>query len=167
MRSSIHKSFNLTIATLSMLLTLSFAIFGQTDTSTITGNVTDAQGAAVAAATVTINNPEKNFTRTTQTSDDGNYNFVAIPPGTYTVTTEKSGFKKNVQTSVQAPVASVANINVALETGNVAETVTVTADTIDSIVNTTDATIGNNFQPLQIQSLPTDSRNINSLLSLQ
>ncbi|MEP7212872.1 MAG: carboxypeptidase-like regulatory domain-containing protein [Acidobacteriota bacterium] len=158
---------NLPLATLSLILALAFIAVGQTDTSTITGTVSDAQGAAVPAAAVTINNSEKGFTRTAQTGDDGNYSFVAIPPGTYTVTTEKSGFKKNVQTSVQAPVASSATINVALETGNVSETVTVTSDSIDSIVNTTDATIGNNFQPLQIQQLPTDSRNINSLLSLQ
>ncbi len=139
----------------------------QTDTSTITGTVTDAQGATVPGATVKITNAERAFTRTMQSSENGAYNFPGIPPGSYTVETEKAGFKKSVLTNVQAPIANVANINVVLEIGDVSEIVTVSGETIDSIVNTQDATIGNNFQTRQIQQLPTDSRNINTLLSLQ
>ena len=143
------------------------SVSAQTDTSRITGTVTDAQGAAVPAASVTITDPATQFSRTAQSNADGNYDFPGIPPATYTLTVEKSGFKKNVQTNVVASVSNTATINVALEIGNVAETVTVTNDTIESIVNTQDATIGNNFQTRQIQQLPTDSRNINTLLSLQ
>ena len=167
MNSNFRKWFSLPLASLSLILALVFSVLGQTDTSIINGNVTDAQGAAVAAASVTITNTEKGFSRTAQTTEDGNYSFNGIPPGSYTVSVEKTGFKKSVQTNVTAAIANSATINVALEIGNVAEIVTVSANTIDSIVNTTDATIGNNFQPLQIQSLPTDSRNINTLLSLQ
>lgn len=157
----------------SYLATALIAVFfvvsasAQTDTSRITGTVTDAQGAAVPAATVTIVDTAKQVTRTAQSSADGNYDFPGIPPGNYTLTIEKTGFKKSVQTNVQAQIANTATINVVMEIGNVSETVTVTSDSIDSIVNTSDASIGNNFQPLQIQQLPTDSRNINSLLSLQ
>jgi hypothetical protein len=142
-------------------------IAAQTDTSRITGTVTDAQGAAVPAASVTIAESERQFTRTVQSSEDGNFDFPGIAPGSYTVTVEKAGFKKSVQTNVQAQIAGSATVNIILEIGNVSETVTVTGGTIDSIVNTQDASIGNNFQPLQIQQLPTDSRNINALLSLQ
>jgi hypothetical protein len=139
----------------------------QTDTSRITGTVADAQGAAVPAASVTVTDPATKFTRTVQTNSDGSYDFPGIPPATYNLTVEKEGFKKSVQTNVIAAVSNTATINVALEIGSVAETVTVTNDTIESIVNTQDATIGNNFQTRQIQQLPTDSRNINTLLSLQ
>lgn len=142
-------------------------IYAQTDVSEVTGAVTDAQGAAVAGATVTLSNQEKGFTRTTQTADNGTYNFPGIQPGTYSVEVEKSGFKKSVKTNVQAAIASTAEVNVTLEIGNVTETVTVTSDTIDTIVNTQDASIGTAFQPIQIQQLPTDSRNIAGLLSLQ
>jgi hypothetical protein len=142
-------------------------IYAQTDVSEVTGTVTDAQNAAVAGATVTLNSPEKGFTRTTQTSDSGTYSFPGVPPGIYNVEVEKSGFKKSVKSNVQAPIASTVEINVTLEIGNVSETVTVTSDTLDTIVNTTDASIGNAFQPIQIQQLPTDSRNITALLSLQ
>ncbi len=148
-------------AVLFSIVLLAGSSFAQTDTSSITGAVTDAQGAAVAGATVTINNPDRAFSRTTQTSAEGNYNFSGIPPGTYTVEVEKAGFKKAVQTNVVAAIASPATINLSLEIGDVSEIVTVSSDTIDSIVNTQDASIGNNFQTVQIQQLPTDSRNIN------
>ncbi len=142
-------------------------IQAQTDVAEITGAINDAQGAAVAGATVTLSNASTGFTRTVQSSNNGIYNFPGIPPGTYTITVERTGFKKSVQTDVQAPIASTTNINFTLEIGDVAETVTVTSNNIDSIINTQDASIGNTFQPIQIQQLPTDSRNINSLLSLQ
>lgn len=141
--------------------------FAQSDTSSVSGTVTDAQGAAVPDVKATISNPARNITRTAQTSSDGVYSFVGIPPGEYVVTAEKSGFKKFQATGVQAPIASSATINVTLEIGNVSEVVTVTSGQIESIINTQDASIGNTFRPTQIQQLPTDSRNINSLLSLQ
>lgn len=141
--------------------------YSQTDVAEITGTVADAQGAAVAGATVTLNSLERGFARTTQTSENGTYSFPGIPPGSYNVEVERSGFKKSVQSNVQAPIASTTRADFILVIGDVTEVVTVTSDTIDSIVNTTDAAIGNNFQPIQIQQLPTDSRNIAGLLSLQ
>jgi hypothetical protein len=143
------------------------SIQAQTDVAEIIGAVNDAQGAAIAGATVTLTNPSTGFTRTVQSNDNGIYNFPGIPPGTYTITVERTGFKKSVQTDVQAPIASTTEINVILEIGDVAETVTVTSNNIDSIINTQDASIGNTFQPIQIQQLPTDSRNVADLLSLQ
>ena len=61
------------------------SVSAQTDTSRITGTVTDTQGAAVPAASVTITDPTTKFTRTVQTTEDGNYNFSGIPPSTYTL----------------------------------------------------------------------------------
>jgi hypothetical protein len=146
---------------------MAVSTFAQSDTSSVSGTVTDAQGAAVADVTVTVSKPERNITRTTQTSADGVYSFVGIPPGEYIVTATKSGFKKFQVNGVQAQIASTATMNIALEIGNVNEVVTVTSSQIESIINTQDASIGNTFRPSQIQQLPTDSRNINSLLSLQ
>ena len=57
----------------------------QTGTSSISGTVTDANGNVAVGATVTLSNPEKNFTRTQTTSDDGGYSFSAIPPDTYQI----------------------------------------------------------------------------------
>lgn len=157
----------LTLQTMLVLAFLAVSGLAQSGTTGISGTVTDTQGATVAGATVTLNNPEKGISRTVETNDSGVYNFATLLPGTYNVEVEKTGFKKFVQSSVQAVIDTPIQVNVALEIGSVGETVTVTADTIDSLINTQDASIGNNFQPEQIQQLPTDSRNINSLLSLQ
>lgn len=145
---------------------LAAAASAQSDTSSVSGAVLDAQGAGVPAASVTLSNSERNYTRTVQTSDSGNYSFVSVPPGSYTVTVEKSGFKKS-QTTIQAAISSPATANFSLQIGDVSEVVTVTSSGIEAIVNTQDASLGNNFQPVQIQQLPTESRNINNLLSLQ
>ena len=168
MSNSSLKSTILFYFAVAVMMTLGVvSVAAQTDTSRILGTVSDPQGLPVPAASVTISDASKQFTRTVQTSQDGNFDFPGIAPGTYTVTVEKAGFKKAVQTNVVAQVSGSVNVNPVLAVGDVSETVTVTGGTIDAIINTQDASIGNNFQPRQIQQLPTDSRNINTLLSLQ
>ena len=66
-----------------LVVCMAMSTFAQSDTSSVSGTVTDAQGAAVADVTVTVSNPERNITRTTQSSADGDYSFVGIPPGEY------------------------------------------------------------------------------------
>lgn len=150
---------------LSSFLTLQ--VTAQTGTSAVTGTVQDPQGNAVANATVRLVNDEKGFSRTLTTSADGTFNFASVPPDTYRLEIEASGFKKSILTNIGALIDKPTESNVVLEVGAVTETVSVTADAIESIINTQDASIGNNFQPRQIQELPTDLRNIPSLLSLQ
>jgi hypothetical protein len=143
------------------------AIHGQSGTSSINGTVLDQNGAAVAGATVKITNPNTQFTRTVVTNDEGNYTFASILPGTYTVEVEAATFKKAINKEVKALVDSNVAANFALEPGDVSAVVDVTGGTIESIVNTQDQTLGNNFVSQQITQLPTDSRNIPDLLSLQ
>ncbi|MBA3335528.1 MAG: carboxypeptidase regulatory-like domain-containing protein, partial [Acidobacteria bacterium] len=143
------------------------AVFAQSGVSSITGTVRDAQGNIIVNATVRLVNAEKGFSRSFVTTDSGAYNFASIQPGIYVLEVEASGFKKFVQNNVGALIDKSTEIDVALEAGNISETVTVTSDTIESVINTQDASLGNNFQPEQIQQLPTDLRNVTRLLSLQ
>ena len=143
------------------------SIFSQSGTSTIKGSVTDQNDAAVPGATITITNPGTGFSRTTTTDDNGNYQFPGMPPATYSLSVEAGNFKKSVNNNVQALVDSAATINFALEPGDVSAVVDVTSDTIESVVNTQDATIGNNFVPQQVTQLPTDLRRVTDLLTLQ
>jgi hypothetical protein len=139
----------------------------QTGTSSVRGTVTDAQGNVVTGATVTLVDPQTNQTRTQVSSEDGHFVFDLIPPGTYRVEVEAKGFKKVVLTDVQALVAKPTDLPVALEVGNVTESVTVSANSAEALVNTQDATLGNNFVSQQITQLPLEARNVNSLLTLQ
>lgn len=168
MKSDILKKgfFFIVLATFISLFTFE-NVQAQTDVAEVTGTVTDSQGAAVAGAKVTITSPGTGFSRTIQTEENGTYRFPGLPPGNYDVSIEKSGFKKSVQSDVQAPIANSIKIDVTLEAGDVSEIVTVTSDNIDSIINRDSGGIGTNFKSLQIQQLPTDSRNVADLLSLQ
>src|SRR5688500_20336697 len=93
-------------------------------------------------ATVTLANDERNFSRTQTTSEDGGYLFSAVPPGTYHISVEVSGFKKASVTNLQAQVDTPSDVNVQREGGNFSETVTVSSSE-EARLNTTDATCGN------------------------
>src|SRR4030095_9763296 len=161
---------NLTSVILGVVFALSLSVItavAQSGTSTINGTVADPQGNRVAGANVTLNNAEKNFSRTQTTSDSGAFSFNLIPPGKYTLEVEAAGFKKAITTDVSALIDKPSNVDVALEIGNVSESVTVSSGAGEVLLNTQDATLGNNFVNQQITQLPLEARNPISLLTLQ
>src|SRR4030095_4527876 len=154
------------ITALAFALLVSSVAFAQAGSSSLRGVVTDSQGRAVAGATVTLTNAQKNFTRAQTTNDDGIYVFTAVPPGTYRLDIEAAGFKKASVSEVHAQIDTPGNFDVQLEVGNVSETVSVIAGA-DAPINTSDATIGNTFESRRITELPLNANNVVGLLSLQ
>lgn len=154
------------ISVLFTVLALSNVAFAQAGSSSIRGIVSDLQGRAVAGANVSLINEQRNFSRSQTTNDNGTYVFTAVPPGTYRIEVEATGFKKSSVSEVQALVDTPASIDIQLEVGSIAETVSVTAGG-DAPINTTDATIGNTFESRRITELPLNAGNVVSLLSLQ
>jgi len=157
----------LTLGLVMLLLALSGNVKAQTGTSSVTGTVTDAQGQIVTGATVNLINEERGFRRTVVTSDSGAFNFQSIPPDTYRIEVESSGFKKLVQSKVSALVDKTTEVTLALEAGNISEVVNVSGGDLQSIVNNQDGSLGNNFVSRQIIELPLEGRNVANLLSLQ
>lgn len=151
---------------LSLVLLVSSVAFAQTGSSSLRGTVTDLQGRAVSGANVTLANEQKSFSRSQTTNESGNYVFTAIPPGTYRLEVEASGFKKASVSDVRAQIDTPGAFDVQLEVGNISETVSVVAGA-DAPINTTDATIGNTFESRRITELPLNSNNVVGLLSLQ
>lgn len=139
----------------------------QSGSSNINGSVVDGQGNAVPGATVTLTNPSQNTSRTATTDSQGAYSFSAVLPGIYTVEVSAAGFKKSSTKNVQALVDKTTTIPVTLEIGGITEVVEVSAGGIESIINTQDASLGNNFVSKQISQLPIEGRNVVDLLSLQ
>src|ERR1700693_1826775 len=130
------KNLRLVIATvLQLALCLAMGgIFGvrlsaQTSYGTIAGTVTDASGAAVGDAEVTITNIASGEKRVQSTSSDGFYNFVNLIPGTYRVEAEKSGFKRAVHTDVIVDVDQTVRIDLTLQVGEASQTIEVTGET--------------------------------------
>jgi len=143
-------------------------IAAQIGTSSISGTVTDQNGAVVPGATITLSNPATGFNRTDTSGENGKYSFPGIPPATYRIEVTAATFKKLVNTNVKALVDSTNSLNLVLQLGDVSAVVDVTSGTtIESVINTQDASLGNNFEPQQITQLPTDLRRVADLLTLQ
>src|SRR5215204_3944048 len=123
----------------------------------IQGTVTDNAGGVVAGANVTLTNKETNQTQQTTTSDDGFYRFSGLAPGLYTVTVEKESFKKQIVEDVTISAETLQGVDVALQTGGISETVTVTAETAP--LETEDANIRKTITTQEILNLPQNGRN--------
>jgi hypothetical protein len=93
----------------------------------IQGVVTDPSGAVIPGATVTLTNRETGRIQQVVTSAEGFYRFSGLPPGTYQLVVEYSGFKKKVLDTVIVRAEEVHGLDVMLEPGEIAETVTVQA----------------------------------------
>jgi len=161
------KRIALSLAALLLLAFFAISSLAQSGSSSVRGVIKDAQGNAVAGATVTLASPERNFTRSQTTNTDGGYLFRPVPPGTYRLEVEMKGFKKALIASLQAQVDTPTDVDVQLEVGSVAETVNITSADAEAPINTTDATIGNTFDSRRISELPLNARNVVGLLSLQ
>jgi len=163
MKSMIRRNTILVALVLSLFAAASGR--AQMGTTSLRGTVLDKSGAVVVGAKVMLANPAKAFQRDTQTSDTGQYEFLALPPGTYILTVEMAGFRKVEQKEVQLLVNTPATINVTLEIGSTSELVEVSAQAM--AVNTTDATLGIAFGENQVKQLPLEGRNVPDLLTLQ
>jgi hypothetical protein len=122
--------------------------------SGITGTVTDASGAVVPEAKVTVTNTATSVASHTTTGSSGTYTVTDLIPGTYTVQVELAGFQAAVHTGVLVEVGRNSTVDVALQTGNVQQTVEVTESGIT--LNTTQPELGTTIEPAVVQALPVE-----------
>lgn len=114
---------------LAILLATAMSVGAQTTSGSITGNVVDAQRAAIANATVTITDVDKGFTQTATTDEEGRFVFPQVPPGTFDIIIQVAGFKKQERKDVALVANDKLSLgNMMLEVGAVTETVEVTAE---------------------------------------
>jgi hypothetical protein len=118
----------------------------------IVGNVTDATGAALPGATIVIAQTETTLQREVVTDAAGAYNFTAVPSGTYTVTITMTGFRTFTRRDVPLSLNSVARVDAKLELGQLAETVTVLAES--PILQTERAEVRAELHGRELQDLP-------------
>lgn len=110
---------------LACLLWATTVAFAQTDRGTITGTVTDPAGAVIATAPVEARNVETGAVYQAASSATGNYTLAQLPAGTYEMTVKVPGFKVFIRQNLALPVAQTLRIDVALEVGSAAESITV------------------------------------------
>ena len=140
---------------LALVFSLAFAAnaWGQGTTSRVTGVVLDPSGAAVENASVTLTNEATSVTFTTQTTSAGAYVFDSVQVGIYTLSVEQQGFKKFVSTGNPVNINQPSTIDVHLEAGNIAETVTVVASA-ELVQTSTSGNFGNTVEERPLQALP-------------
>jgi hypothetical protein len=147
------------------LLCLPTLTFSQSATSSLHGTITDAKGLVIAGASLTLSNAETGYSRTTTTDGQGTYQFLEVPPAKYVLSIVAPGFAKVKRENVVLQVSSPATLNLALQVQGSSVVVDVSGEA--PMVNTTDATLGNNFTARQLTDLPAEGRDPASILSLQ
>ncbi len=145
-----------TLLVLTLVLAMTPRTFGQGITGSITGNVTDATGAAIPGATVTITQTETNAVHTVTTSDVGSFTVTQLPPGHYSVKVDKAAFKSYKQDNLTLEIDQTAQINASMEVGSQGETVTVTG--APPVLQTEDSSVGLVVDSQAIQNTPLNGR---------
>ena len=140
-------------------------LWGQATTS-LNGRVSDATGAVIPGAKVTLLLQSTAAVRTITSDSSGHYQLSQLTPGRYTLSVSAPGFATAERPNIDLLVSQPATVNIALAPATATQKVTVIAGT-QATINTTDATLGNAFNENQVQSLPLDARNVPDLLSLQ
>jgi hypothetical protein len=139
-----------------MLLATVLAM-GQEFRATLSGHVFDASGSAVAGATVRIVNTATNETNSVTTDTSGVYSVPLLRPGTYTVTASNAGFKQAIRSNVVLTVGQNAGLDITLEVGQVADSVTVEASA--AVLETQTASRSGVIDNKAITELPLNARN--------
>src|SRR6266581_5240817 len=138
--------------------------FAQTSTATILGTVKDASGALVPGVSITVKHTESSLTRTVVSGERGAYTVPLLPVGAYEITTIMPGFKQVVRSGVNLVVGQEAVIDLALEVGAAAETVTVSEEA--PLVNTTTSSTSGVITEQQVKELPLNGRSFDQLITL-
>jgi hypothetical protein len=151
------------VAAVSIFLTT--LLFAQGASGRILGRIADPTGAVLAHAKITLTNEATGISRDALSNDNGDYSFVDVAPGTYTVQFELTGFKKNVQKGVIVDVNQVVTLNSTLQIGGSQETVEVTSEAPQ--IDTTSTQLGAVINDRSVNELPLNTRDTYQFLQLQ
>ena len=141
------------------------ALLGQAVNATLLGTVTDATGAAVTSAKVTTTETATGLIHESVTNESGNYTIPDLPPGSYSVTVESKGFKKETRQNIELLNNTTVRVDLSLVPGNVSETVLVT--TAPPVLQTDRADISTKIESEKMADMPLGTnRNYQTLLNV-
>ena len=135
------------------------------NTGSIFGNVTDASGAVIPGATVTVADSAHGITRTVTSNASGEYLITTLPVGTYILTVDLPSFATAVVTDIKVDAETNTKEQITLQAGKAGETVTV-EDTSGSAIDAKSATLGTLIDQRLIEDLPIDGHNVVALSAL-
>ena len=139
-------------------------LFAQGSAGRILGTVTDQSGGAIAGATVTVTDMDRNVPRTLTTDQSGEYSAPNLLPGNYKVRAEAKGFKAFERSGVTLQLNGEIRVDLQMQPGEVSQTITVNESV--PMVETTNAELGATLQSSIIEDVPLNGRNFENLLQL-
>src|SRR6266581_827985 len=146
------------------LLFAATPLSAQVDTGAILGTVTDASGAAVSGASVTLTNQGTNAALTTTTAVDGGYKFTPVRIGTYKIKVSLQGFQTVEKRDITVNVGADVVVDFTLKPGSVTETIEVASSV--PVLATQDASVGQVIDSRNVNNLPLNGRNFTFLAQL-
>ena len=150
--SALHR-----LLSLGLLLCLTSVIgLSQINTADLQGVITDPANAGVGAATVRVENRETGLTRETKTRENGDYLFLALPPGHYKVSVDAAGFRPAVVEDAVLTIGQQAQLSLKLEISTVVEALVISADA--AVVETTRTSVATTVDQRAIENLATNGR---------
>ncbi len=146
------KKFFMFVMAMALALFATSAMAQTSTTGSIEGTVTDPNGAAIKGANVSVTSPNLISPQTGTTDDNGHYRILNLPPGSYKVVIEGSGFGKFEQDGVGVNLGRTATMDAQLSLATATASVTVTgAAAVDTAANTS----GSNVSTEQFSNFPT------------
>lgn len=138
--------------------------YSQATTGTLSGRITDPQGAVVPGATVQVLNADTNVAVTTQSNTSGEYVVPFLPPGTYRLVIRKTGFQQIIKSGVTLHIQETIAQDFVLAVGSVSQSVQVTTAT--PVMQTQSAAVGQVIDNKTISTLPLNGRDYTQLVTL-
>jgi hypothetical protein len=149
-----------------LILSANLALGQATSSSSISGQVTDQQGAVIPGTEIKLIDPSTNTTLSASANEAGRYIFLNVLSGKYAITFSKTGFNVFRVDALEVEVGSVLTVNAILQIGATTTTVEVTA-TSGAELQTTNASVGTTLTGTQLQALPNMGRDVSTLSVLQ
>ena len=147
-----------------ILLGLPLSISAQSTAATLSGTITDQQGALVPDVAVTITNEDTGASVATKTNRAGIYSVPGLDPGRYQVLVKREGFKQIALRDLTLNVQDVVSRNFTLDVGGTSETIQVNGSQMN--INTTDGTVSTVVDRNFIENIPLNGRSLQTLIML-
>jgi len=149
------------LASAVLSLVIPSLVCAQDTRGSISGTISDPQGAVVSGAAILISNVDAGTTTKLVSNRTGYYEAALLLPGSYSITVELPGFKKSVRTGVTLTLGEQLQINIQMEVGGVAESVTVSGEA--PLLDTSTVSTGRALTNREVMDLPVIGNNISML----
>jgi len=169
LRGKISMTKKMTTAVFTLMVVAVILICGtahaQTVSATLVGTVTDKTGAVTPRAKIVILETHTGISKEATTNDSGNYTFADLSPGSYSITAELQGFRKEVRAQVDVIVNTTTRVDLTLTPGSVSDTITVTDES--PLLQTDRGDVNTKIETEKLENLPLGTnRNFQNLLNL-